>query len=43
MRRWAFLLRPAWLALFVVVVAFAYLCLHRAGTLAAGQEHQDVA
>ncbi|HEX4560029.1 MAG TPA: SURF1 family protein [Mycobacterium sp.] len=26
MRRWAFLLRPAWLALFVVVVAFAYLC-----------------
>ena len=26
MKRWAFLLRPAWLALFVVVVAFAYLC-----------------
>jgi cytochrome oxidase assembly protein ShyY1 len=26
MRRWAFLLRPGWLALFVVVVAFAYLC-----------------
>ncbi|HTI73623.1 MAG TPA: SURF1 family protein [Mycobacterium sp.] len=26
MRRLAFLLRPAWLALFVVVVAFAYLC-----------------
>ena len=26
MRRWAFLLRPSWLALFVVVVAFAYLC-----------------
>lgn len=26
MRRWAFLLRPAWLALFVVVIAFAYLC-----------------
>jgi cytochrome oxidase assembly protein ShyY1 len=26
MRRWAFLLRPAWLALFVVVLAFAYLC-----------------
>lgn len=26
MRRWAFLLRPQWLALFVVVVAFAYLC-----------------
>jgi cytochrome oxidase assembly protein ShyY1 len=25
-QRWAFLLRPAWLALFVVVVAFAYLC-----------------
>ena len=25
-RRWAFLLRPAWLALFVVVIAFAYLC-----------------
>ena len=24
--RWAFLLRPAWLALFVVVIAFAYLC-----------------
>ncbi len=24
--RWAFLLRPGWLALFVVVVAFAYLC-----------------
>ena len=26
MRRWAFLLRPGWLALFVVVIAFAYLC-----------------
>lgn len=26
MRRWLFLLRPAWLALFVVVIAFAYLC-----------------
>ena len=26
MRRWAFLLRPAWLALFVVAIAFAYLC-----------------
>jgi cytochrome oxidase assembly protein ShyY1 len=26
MPRWAFLLRPAWLALFVVVIAFAYLC-----------------
>jgi cytochrome oxidase assembly protein ShyY1 len=26
MRRWAFLLRPGWLALAVVVVAFAYLC-----------------
>lgn len=26
MRRWAFLLRPSWLALFVVVLAFAYLC-----------------
>lgn len=26
MQRWAFLLRPAWLALFVVVIAFAYLC-----------------
>jgi cytochrome oxidase assembly protein ShyY1 len=26
MKRWAFLLRPGWLALFVVVVAFAYLC-----------------
>jgi cytochrome oxidase assembly protein ShyY1 len=25
-QRWAFLLRPAWLALFAVVVAFAYLC-----------------
>jgi cytochrome oxidase assembly protein ShyY1 len=25
-KRWTFLLRPAWLALFVVVVAFAYLC-----------------
>lgn len=25
-QRWAFLLRPAWLALFVVVIAFAYLC-----------------
>lgn len=24
--RWTFLLRPAWLALFVVVIAFAYLC-----------------
>ncbi|KUI29138.1 hypothetical protein AU196_19225 [Mycobacterium sp. IS-1742] len=26
MKRWAFLLRPAWLALYVVVLAFAYLC-----------------
>jgi cytochrome oxidase assembly protein ShyY1 len=26
MRRWAFFLRPGWLALFVVVLAFAYLC-----------------
>ncbi len=26
MRRWAFLLRPGWLALGVVVAAFAYLC-----------------
>jgi cytochrome oxidase assembly protein ShyY1 len=26
MRRFSFLLRPSWLALFVVVVAFAYLC-----------------
>ncbi|MGH3678418.1 MAG: SURF1 family cytochrome oxidase biogenesis protein [Mycobacterium sp.] len=26
MRRWAFLVRPGWLALFVVVIAFAYLC-----------------
>jgi cytochrome oxidase assembly protein ShyY1 len=26
MRRWAFLLRPGWLALIVVVIAFAYLC-----------------
>jgi cytochrome oxidase assembly protein ShyY1 len=26
MKRWAFLLRPGWLALFVVVIAFAYLC-----------------
>ena len=26
MRRWAFLLKPGWLALAVVVVAFAYLC-----------------
>ena len=26
MQRWAFLFRPAWLALFVVVLAFAYLC-----------------
>lgn len=26
MRRWAFLLRPQWLALFLVVIAFAYLC-----------------
>jgi cytochrome oxidase assembly protein ShyY1 len=26
LKRWAFLLRPAWLALFVVVIAFAYLC-----------------
>src|SRR4051794_30672979 len=25
-QRWAFLLRPAWLALYVVVIAFAYLC-----------------
>jgi len=26
MRRWAFLLRPSWLALAVVVIAFTYLC-----------------
>ncbi len=26
MRRWAFLFRPSWLALLVVVLAFAYLC-----------------
>ncbi|MGD9622036.1 MAG: SURF1 family protein [Mycolicibacterium sp.] len=26
MRRWAFLMRPQWLALFIVVLAFAYLC-----------------
>ena len=26
MKRWAFLLRPGWLALGLVVVAFAYLC-----------------
>jgi cytochrome oxidase assembly protein ShyY1 len=26
MRRWAFLLRPGWLALAVVVIAFTYLC-----------------
>ena len=26
MRRWAFVFRPQWLALFVVVIAFAYLC-----------------
>ena len=26
MRRWAFLLRPQWLALYLVVIAFAYLC-----------------
>lgn len=26
MRRWAFVFRPQWLALFVVVAAFAYLC-----------------
>ena len=26
MSRWTFLLRPGWLALFVVVIAFAYLC-----------------
>jgi cytochrome oxidase assembly protein ShyY1 len=26
MKRWAFLLRPQWLALYVVVIAFAYLC-----------------
>jgi cytochrome oxidase assembly protein ShyY1 len=26
MRRWAFLLRPSWLAMYVVVIAFAYLC-----------------
>ncbi|SEH74878.1 Cytochrome oxidase assembly protein ShyY1 [Mycolicibacterium rutilum] len=26
MRRWAFLFRPSWLALMVVVLAFAYLC-----------------
>ena len=25
-RRWSFLLRPQWLALYVVVIAFAYLC-----------------
>ena len=26
MRRWAFLMRPQWLAMYVVVAAFAYLC-----------------
>jgi cytochrome oxidase assembly protein ShyY1 len=26
MRRWTFLLRPTWLALFAVVIAFVYLC-----------------
>ena len=26
MKRWSFLLRPQWLALFAVVIAFAYLC-----------------
>jgi cytochrome oxidase assembly protein ShyY1 len=26
MKRWAFLLRPSWLVLFIVVLAFAYLC-----------------
>ena len=26
MKRWAFLFRPSWLALIVVVIAFAYLC-----------------
>jgi cytochrome oxidase assembly protein ShyY1 len=26
MRRWAFVFRPQWLALFAVVIAFAYLC-----------------
>lgn len=26
MRRWAFLMRPQWLALYVVVLTFAYLC-----------------
>lgn len=26
MKRWAFLLRPQWLALYIVVIAFAYLC-----------------
>jgi cytochrome oxidase assembly protein ShyY1 len=26
MRRWAFVFRPQWVALFVVVIAFAYLC-----------------
>jgi cytochrome oxidase assembly protein ShyY1 len=26
MRRWAFLFKPQWLALYVVVIAFAYLC-----------------
>src|SRR6201991_1423592 len=26
MKRWSFFLRPQWLALFVVVIAFAYLC-----------------
>lgn len=26
MKRWAFLLKPQWLALYVVVIAFAYLC-----------------
>ena len=26
MRRWSFLLRPQWLALYVVVLGFAYLC-----------------
>ena len=26
MKRWAFLLKPSWLALYVVVIGFAYLC-----------------
>ena len=43
MRRLAFLLRPGWIALALVVVTFTYLALTVLAPLAAGQEHPDLA